>query len=149
MGSELAPTSPTEVPQGELIQQRLQAIGLDPQLEIVTVHATFELLRKGYDVAWSAVTPASFMVDRWIGSARRTGGQFNVSNYSDPKADAMALAQIRELDLKRRKQVINEFEDYLYEAMPYAPVVAINYFRFQSCRLQNMNRTIKRRTSTA
>ena len=131
-------TSPTEIPQGELIQKQLQAVGMDPQLEVTQVHTSTVMQRGEYDIAWGAVSPGSFLVDRWLTGALHTSGQYNVSRLSDPKVDALTAAQRQELNLDKRKQIINEIQDYMYETMPYVPTVVINYFRLDSCQLKNM-----------
>ncbi len=131
-------TSPTEIPQGELIQKQLQAVGMDPQLEVTQVHTSTVMQRGEYDIAWGAVSPGSFLVDRWLSGALHTNGQYNVSRVSDPKLDALTVAQRQELNLDKRKQIINEIQDYMYETMPYVPTVVINYFRIQSCQIKNM-----------
>ena len=131
-------TSPTEIPQGELIQKQLEAAGMNVKLVVTDVHTSTVMQKHDFDIAWGAVSPASFMVDRHLSSGLSCKGQYNVDNYCDPKMDKLAESQLRELDAAKRKQIIDEMQDYIYEVMPYVPTVVINYHRLYSCQLKNM-----------
>jgi len=92
-------------------------------------------------IAWGAIPGASNIPDRWFGPALRTGSSTNLYRLSDPKVDALSLAQAREMDPGKRQSIMEELQDYLYEIMPFVPSNSLVYNRFYSCRVKNMRPT--------
>lgn len=133
--------APREVAEGEVIQKRLEAAGMNVRLDVVPTAASTTsaiLLRGEYEIAWGAVSPATFFPDRWLGSAVYTGGSYNVSRMSDPELDKLSVAQAREMGKAKRKQIIDRMQDRLHEIMAYVPGLVRIYYRFYSCQMKNM-----------
>ena len=134
-------TGPTELPQVEITLKQLEAVGIKARIEVEPTSNSTTLPKGEYDASWGALTPASYFPDRWLGSAIRTGGSRNYIFFGDPQVDALSLAQAREMDPAKRKQIIDQLQDRLYELMPYIPVANLVYYRFYSCRMKNMRST--------
>lgn len=134
-------TGPTELPQAEITLKQLEAAGIKARIEVEPTSNSTTLPKGEYEASWGALTPASYFPDRWLGSAIRTGGSRNYIFFGDPQVDALSVAQARELDPAKRKQVIDQLQDRLYELMPYIPVANLVYYRFFSCRMKNMRST--------
>ena len=123
----------------ELVQQQLQRAGISTQMAVEPVANTREILTTGnYEAAWGNPATATFVPDRWLGSFLRTGGSENVIQLSDPVVDALSLGQAREMDPTKRRQVIDQLQDRLYDIMPFVPTASRVFYRLYSCRLQNM-----------
>lgn len=134
-------SGPTELPQAEITLKQLEAVGINARIEVEPTSNSTTLPKGEYDASWGALTPASYFPDRWMGSAIRTGGSRNYTFFGDPQVDALSLAQAREIDPTKRKQIIDRLQDRLYELMPYVPVANLVYYRFYSCRIKNMRST--------
>lgn len=61
--------------------------------------------------------------------------------FSDPEADKLIVAQRNEMDPAKRKQVLDQLQDLLYDRVAYAPAISLVYYRFYSCQLRNMRPT--------
>lgn len=132
---------PTEAPAAEVTERQLAAVGIEAKIAPQNGAASTRLqaLTQDYEAVWTAWSPASFLPDRWLGTiVLGTGGSKNVVRISDPEVDRLALAQARELDPAKRKVIIDQFQDRLYSIMPFVPIASIGYYRFFSCRVQNM-----------
>ena len=92
-------------------------------------------------MSWGTVTPCTYFPNRWLDDALRSNGSRNVIGLSDPKVDALATAQAKELDRAKRKQIIDELQDYLYEIVPFVPSDSRIYYRFYGCNVKNMHPT--------
>lgn len=125
--------------EAEVVEQNLKKIGVTAQIEVEgAVTSTQVLLAKGgFDAVWGAATPP-FLVDFFVNASVRTGGSANWTGFSDPRVDVLADQQAKEVDLAKRKQLINEQLDLLYEGMPYVPVYNLSYNRFYSCRVKSL-----------
>jgi len=116
-------------------------VGIRVKIEVTVGNAANVISIRQYDAAWSGVSPPGFFPDRWMGSFLRTGGSHNVTGLSDPRVDALSLAQGKELDPVKRKQIMDELLDRLYELMPWVPVNSLVYHKFYSCQVRNMPST--------
>jgi len=125
--------------EAEVVEQNLKKIGVNAQIEVEgAVTSTQVLLAKGgFDAVWGAATPP-FLVDYFVNAAVRTGGSANWTGFSDAKVDALADQQAKEVDPARRKQLILEQLELLYQGMPYVPVYNLSYNRFYSCRVKSL-----------
>ncbi|MEK7216016.1 MAG: ABC transporter substrate-binding protein [Chloroflexota bacterium] len=126
-------------PEAEVIQKQLEAIGIKYELAVQPGTAVGPVIAKGdWDVAYGPPGGGRF-ADYWGGDLVRTGASRNVTRYSSAKIDALAVAQAKELDQTKRKQMLDQLQDILFEEMPYAPLISGMYFGFQSCELRNMH----------
>ncbi|MEK7214844.1 MAG: ABC transporter substrate-binding protein, partial [Chloroflexota bacterium] len=125
----------------ELLQKQLEAAGIKARISIEQVSSSVVVSRGDYDVAYAAITPSSYFPDRWFGGAIRTKGSQNYINLSDPKLDELSLAQAREMDVAKRKQIIDQIQDQMFDQMAYVPIMNRLYFRFYSCRTRGMKPT--------
>ncbi len=132
---------PTEAPAAEITQKQLAAVGIEAKISPQNGAASTRLqsLTQDYEAVWTAWSPASFLPDRWMGAiVLGAGGSKNAIRISDPQVDRLALAQAREVDPVKRKVIIDQLQDNLYSIMPFVPTASIGYYRFYSCRIQNM-----------
>ncbi len=125
--------------EAEVVEQNLKRVGITAQIEVEgAVTSTQVLLAKGgFDAVWGAATPP-FLVDYFVNAAVRTGGSANWTGFNDPKVDALADQQAREVDPAKRKGLIDEQLELLYQGMPYIPVYNLSYNRFYSCRVKSL-----------
>lgn len=126
---------------GEIVQQQLKTIGIDVPIEEFQGVGATEITKKNYHAIWSGVTPASIFPDRWMGGFLRCGDSRNYTNFCDPEVDRLSLAQGRELDPARRKVILDQLQDKLFDLMPFIPTNSLIYYRLQSCRVKNMPST--------
>lgn len=132
-------TVQTYAPEAEVIQKQLEAIGIKYELLVQPGTAVGPIIAKGdWDLSYGAPGGGRF-ADYWGGDLVRTGASRNVTRYGSPKIDALAIAQAKELDQTKRKQMLDQMQDILYEEMPYVPLISGMYFGFQSCELRNMH----------
>ncbi len=132
-------TSPRDGEDAEALQVQLQKVGFKTPIEVDTIHTTVRSLNHEYVIAWSAITPSTPMTSRWLGPlAMGTGGSRNVFGISDPKIDKLAAAVSAELDPTKRQQIVDEYQDYLYDEMIYVPQVSIFYYQMYGCRVREM-----------
>jgi ABC-type transport system substrate-binding protein len=78
------------------------------------------------------------MPSYWANDMVRTGGSVNYWRFSDPRVDALAIAQGKELNVQKRKQTIDELQDLLVDLAPFLPLYDRITFQFYSCQLRNM-----------
>ncbi len=134
---------PMEVPaqyqlDGEIVQKQLEKAGVKTAIATGNAGTTAIMSGPNFLLTWGGLTPTAYFPDRWLNGPLHSKSNLNYIHLSDPKVDALAEAQIRETDLTKRKQVINEMQDYLYEVMPFVPGVTRTYFYIYTCRVQNM-----------
>jgi len=119
----------------EVIQRNLQAAGLRSKVTVLGSFTTV-LEKREYDVAWAGTGGVVFP-GYWVGDFVRTGGSRNSMGFSDAQVDALANAQQREMDPVKRKVIINQIQDRLYDLMPYYPVIGTIFYHALSCRTRN------------
>ena len=125
--------------EAEVAQRQLQAAGVKVNISVQPGASTATIMgRKTFGFLYGVPTGASYMVDRWFGAPIRTGGSTNLLGLSDPQVDNLSVAQSREMDPARRKQIVRSLQDRLYDLMPWAPVSANIYYHFVSCQTQNL-----------
>lgn len=125
--------------EAEVVEQQLKRVGISAEIVVegAVTSAQVLLAKGGFDAVWGAATPP-FLVDYFVNAAVRTGGSANWTGFSDPKADALADQQAREMDPAKRKHVIDQQLELLYQGMPYIPVYNLSYNRFYSCRVKSL-----------
>lgn len=128
----------------EVVVAQLRAVGIDARQKShpAGMNSAAILTSESFSgIAWGAIPGASNIADRWFGGALRTGSPQNLYRLSDPKVDALSIAQSRELDPVRRQRIMGELQDHLYEIMPFVPSNSLVYNRFYACRVKNMRPT--------
>jgi peptide/nickel transport system substrate-binding protein len=122
----------------EVVQRHLELVGIKAEVRLGPGAASGPIIRAfDGDMSWGQPGGGRF-ASYWAGDLVRTGAGRNVTRFGDAKLDAMIDAQLRELDLGKRKQLIDQIQDYMYEQMPYVPTVARVYHGFISCQVKNM-----------
>lgn len=127
--------------QNEVALQMLRTFGLQVTLDMPFSSSSDLYKEKEWDLIWGAHSPCSYSVNRWMYSGMIAGGSLNVSGVSDARIDALAVAQAKELDPTKRKQLLDQMQDRLYELMAFVPETHQIYYRFDSCRVRNMRAT--------
>lgn len=127
----------------EVAQQQLKRIGVEAQIEILPQNSTnylgnLDLVQGKYDSIWGVRSPCTPDSTRWMGTLYLTCSSRNVLGISDPKLDVLAAAQMREMDPVKRKHILDEMQDYLFELRPYFVTDSRRYFRFDHCRIKNL-----------
>jgi len=131
-------TGTTYAQQIEVVAKQLQQVGIKTKIDVGSSSASGPVIRAfQHDLTWGPPGGGRFP-DYWVGDLVRTGAGRNVTRYSDPKLDAMVDAQKKEMDPSRRKEVIDQIQDYLYQQMPFVPTVSRLYYGFLSCQVRNM-----------
>lgn len=127
----------------EVAQEQWKRIGVQTEIELLPQNSStylnqLDVANGKYDSMWGVRSPCTFDATRWMGTAYLTGSSLNVIGISDPKLDALAKAQMSEMDPSKRKQILDEMQDYVFELRPYFVTDSRMYFRFDHCRLRNM-----------
>ncbi len=132
-------TGSTYGQQIEVVAKQLENVGVKTRIQVGPGTASGPLIRDfaSRDLAWGPPGGGRFP-DYWVGDLVRTGAGRNVSQYSDPKLDALVDAQKQEMDPAKRKAIIDQIQDYLYEQMPYVPTVSRLYYGVLACHVKNM-----------
>lgn len=123
----------------EVVQHALENIGIKTTVKISPSRSwTTVLLEAKFDLGWGIV--GGSIVDfpgYWAGDLVRTGSSLNTTRFGDPAVDALAIAQSREMDPAKRKELIDKMQDKLMEVMPHVPTVSKVYYNFLNCRVKN------------
>ncbi len=122
--------------EAEVVQRQLADVGLPSKLEVVAGACSPVQAKLDYDVAWTGVSGAPFP-GYWVGEFVRTGNSRNTMMLSDPQVDALAAAQEGEMDPAKRKRLIDQAQERLYELMPYHPAITRVFYHALSCRVRN------------
>ena len=122
----------------EVVQKQLEALGMNVKIDLAPGVAVSPVLAKrDFDLAFGPWSGGR-LPDFWLGEVVRSGGARNITGYGDPKLDAMISAQVKEVDAKKRKVLLDQIQDYLVENMPYVPTITRIYYHFESCRVRNI-----------
>jgi len=60
-----------------------------------------------------------------------------VRGLNDPEVERLSLAQSKEMDPAKRKVLVDQLQQRLYEVLPQSPLVTHLYYHVRSCRLRN------------
>jgi ABC-type transport system substrate-binding protein len=128
--------------EAEIVQQHLAAIGIQATVD-VDQGATFTpiLQKADFDIAWGAY-PGSAFPNFWVGDFIRSKSTQNFLGINDTKVDELVAAHAKELDGTKRRALLDQLQERLYEFTPYVPVVSHYYNHVTSCRLKNARRTL-------
>lgn len=127
----------------EVAQNGLAAVGINAQLKLSAQRTSTAVIRDGarqgqFDLAFGNLGgPQVDFAGWWMGDLIRTGSSWHVTRFSDPALDTLGAAQQKELDPVKRKQIMDQIQDKLYDLMPYVPGTARVYYHFINCRVKN------------
>lgn len=122
----------------EIVAKQLEKVGVKASINVGSAGTTSVMASPNFLLVWGGLTPTAYFPDRWLNAPLHSRSRVNYIQLADPKVDAFAEAQLREMDLAKRKQIINDVQDYLYEVMPFVPGVTRSYFYIYGCRVKNM-----------
>jgi peptide/nickel transport system substrate-binding protein len=128
--------SPAVQQMGEMVNSYLTAIGLKVNFQL-SDHAT-ELSRTragDYDISVLGYGWTPFEPD--VSVFYGTGGSFNLSKYSNPEADALLKAGIKEVDTSKRKKIYSDFQALFAREMPCTLLYGEKYALAYDSRLVN------------
>lgn len=108
---------------------QLQVIGIKAEVRVLEDAIFFDSGRKAQHEAM-VYTPGGTIPDPvWIGSFFVKGGSFNFAgNESDARLNSLWEEQVRTLDVSKRKELVRQTEEYLWQALPAIPVVWVYEF---------------------
>lgn len=104
-----------------LIQRRLKEIGVDVSIRVLEWASFINQYIKTGDfesvvLGWSlSLDPDQFNI--WH-STQNGPGQFNFINFNNKRVDKLLERGRKELDIKKRKQIYDEFSEIIYEEKP-------------------------------
>lgn len=127
----------------EVIQKQLEGVGINVKLQPdAGGRSSIGIMRDPqFETSWGAYTGSSFFPDYWLSASLHSKGSVNSNGFGDPEVDRLIDAQRRELDPAKRKVLIDQIQDKLYDIMPSVPGLAKIYYRFYSCQVRNMRPT--------
>lgn len=136
-------TTASYLQDAEVVQQNLKLIGIDAPISMETGLASgggssFFLIKGDYDLCWCVTSP-SYFASYWGYDLIHSKSPFNIFRANDPQLDRLAEAQRRELDFTKRRQLMDQIQDRLYELMPIVPVQSSRVYRLVSCQVKNMH----------
>ncbi len=120
----------------EVIQQQLEAVGMKVNINIVGQSFSPSLQKRDFEFGYG-VAGGGTSVGIWIDDQVYSKSTRNYSLIRDPRVDVLAEAQRRESDPVKRKAIIDQEQDLLYDILPHIPTVSLVYDHFYSCRLRN------------
>lgn len=100
----------------ELVQAQLMKVGFNITLKPLTqTEMTLRRRRFDCDICWLSEAQRSDL-DGQLFLAARSGGPSNYNQIADPKADALIVAQRKEGNPEKRRQILQEVLRYLNES---------------------------------
>ena len=113
-----------EYPRGaQYLQQALSAIGVQVNLRrLPTTGAATQYEASSSFQLMLAAGRTSFEVDDWISGPYASKSSRNYSKFSDPRFDQLASAQALELDTSKRKQIVEQVQDYYLQNVVACPL---------------------------
>lgn len=103
---------------------QLQTIGITANVQVLEDALFFDSGRRAQHEAM-VYTPGATIPDPiWVGSFFVKGGSFNFSgNDADTRLNTLWVEQSRTLDETKRKSLVRQTEEYLWENLPAIPIV--------------------------
>lgn len=127
----------------EVVQNGLAAAGIKVEIKLNPARTSTAPIREGaragsFDLAFGNIGGSQVdFLSWWMGDLIKTGSSWHVTRLSDPTLDNLAAAQLKELDPVKRKPIVDQIQDRLYDLMPYVPGTARVYNHFINCRVKN------------
>lgn len=125
--------------EAEVVQQHLAAAGIEARIDLEGATFTAILQKGDFELAWGA-RGGFLYANFWLGDFLHSQSRLNDARLRDARVDSLIEAHSREMDPGKRKQLVAQLQDRLYEVMPFVPVLSNYYHHFVSCRLQNYRR---------
>lgn len=119
----------------QIAQQQLKAVGVDATISFGNESSTLLLQKGNWDFAWLVQGGGTFP-GSWV-DVVRSATKNNRTRLVDPKIDELADAQAQELDPTKRKQLLDQLQDRLYEVMAFVPATSTIYQHVWSPRVKN------------
>ncbi|TDD64354.1 hypothetical protein E1262_28440 [Jiangella aurantiaca] len=121
----------------ELIGEQLAEVGIDVEVSSVEMQTLDDAVWPGYDVnlgrnydmamwGWSAPSQADIGQMASLVASDPAIGNLNVTGYSDPETDALAVQLDTELDPAARQQVANQLQQRIAEEVPFVSLLHPN-----------------------
>lgn len=106
----------------ETVQQAWKDIGMNVTIDAVDVPTSYGRRETGdYSVFGNGVGFSSASIDAATRQLYTKEGGRNYGKVSDPKLEELGAAQAQELELEKRKQLVDEFQQQLYDQMWFIP----------------------------
>jgi ABC-type transport system substrate-binding protein len=106
----------------ETVQQAWRDIGLNVTIDAVDVPTSYGRRETGdYSVFGNGVGFSSASIDAATRQLYTKGGGRNYGKVNDPKLEELGAAQAQEMDLDKRKQLVDQFQQQLYDQMWFIP----------------------------
>jgi peptide/nickel transport system substrate-binding protein len=106
----------------ETVQQAWKDIGMNVSIDAVDVPTSYGRRETGdYSVFGNGVGFSSASIDAATRQLYTKDGGRNYGKVSDPKLEELGAAQAQELDLDKRKQLVDQFQQQLYDQMWFIP----------------------------
>jgi peptide/nickel transport system substrate-binding protein len=119
----------------QVVQQQLKQIGVNATIAFGNESSTLLLQKQNWDFAW--LVNGGLTSPGVCANIVRSGTSSFRTRLVDPKIDQLCDAQIREVDPAKRKMLLDQLQDYLYEVMPYAPATSTIYNHVWSPRVKD------------
>ena len=106
----------------ETVQQAWKDIGMNVTIDAVDVPTSYGRRETGdYSVFGNGVGFSSASIDAATRQLYTKDGGRNYGRVSDPKLEELGAAQAQEMDLDKRKQLVDQFQQQLYDQMWFIP----------------------------
>ncbi len=121
----------------ELAQRELEAIGV--QTTIAIEGSGFSAVLRGSDFDLGIGSPGGFLYPNyWLRNLLVDDtAPAQVKGARTTETDRLTLDQAHEMDPMKRKALLDQLQERLYDTMPQAPLVTHLYYHARSCRLRN------------
>jgi len=121
----------------EVAREQLQAIGVPVDIVIEGRNFSPVFQRSEFDLAIGPPGGIAFS-NYWIRQilVGETAPR-HVRQLNDPQVESLAVAQSREMEPVKRKVLIDQLQERLYEVVPHVPLITHLYYHPRSCRLRN------------
>ncbi len=106
----------------ETVQQAWKDVGMNVTIDAVDVPTSYGRRETGeYSVFGNGVGFSSASIDAATRQLYTANGGRNYGRVKDPKLEDLGAAQAQALDLEKRKQLVDQFQQQLYEQMWLIP----------------------------
>jgi peptide/nickel transport system substrate-binding protein len=141
------PQYPELLKTGEVMQQQLQAIGINMSIKQVEVGVWFDAFIKGNYQITSAYQERTIDPDNFYALVVHTGGDINTTGYSNPQADQLIDQARTETDTQRRFDLYKQVRQIVFEDSPivFAHYETINYLMQKNVVGSTVNPTLELR----
>ena len=141
------PQYPELLKTGEVMQQQLQAIGINMTIKQVEVGVWFDAFVKGNYQITSAYQERTIDPDNFYALVVHTGGDINTTGYSNPQADQLIDQARTETDTQKRFDLYKQVRQIVFEDSPivFAHYETINYLMQKNVVGSTVNPTLELR----